>query len=170
MLFLVYWLLGGTVGPSKCRNKCIGSRVAVHFQTISISYGQIFPGPKEATQRIFPDIALSMQWKSSMWIVSSKLGFLFPSSILVHFVRDQADGQEDGRFLVAPQRYDRLVKEGRDTGQLNLVRVHEHFRVAGQMVWEKGTQVASARLMNMIFDGVLPKHQGLTHAPWKNQG
>lgn len=61
MLFLVYWLLGGTVGPSKCRNKCIGSRVAVHFQTISISYGQIFPGPKEATQRIFPDIAWNMQ-------------------------------------------------------------------------------------------------------------
>lgn len=59
------------------------------------------------------------------------VGFLFPSCILVHFVRDQADGQEDGRFLVAPQRYDRLVKEGRDTGQLNLVRVHEHFRVAG---------------------------------------
>lgn len=49
----------------------------------------------------------------------------------MHFVRDQADCQEDGRFLVAPQRYDRLVKEGRDTGQLNLVRVHEHFRVAG---------------------------------------
>eukprot|EP00913_Durusdinium_trenchii_P006748 g6344.t1 len=27
---------------------------------------------------------------------------------------------EDGRFLVAPQRYDRLVKEGKDTTQLNL--------------------------------------------------
>lgn len=36
---------------------------------------------------------------------------------------------EDGRFLVAPQRYDRLVKEGKNAGQLNLVRVHEHFRV-----------------------------------------
>lgn len=36
---------------------------------------------------------------------------------------------EDGRFLVAPQRYDRLVKEGKDAGQLNLVRVHEDFRV-----------------------------------------
>ena len=36
--------------------------------------------------------------------------------------------QEDGRFLVAPQRYDRLVKEGKDAGQLNLVRVHEDFR------------------------------------------
>lgn len=96
-----------------------------------------------------------MQWKSSVWIVSSKLGFLFPSSILVHFVGDQADGQEDGRFLVAPHRYDRLVKEGRDTGQLNLVRVHEHFRVAGMADGMRERHSSSFRML-------LPKHQGFT--------
>jgi hypothetical protein len=39
---------------------------------------------------------------------------------------------EDGRFLVSPERYDKLLKDGytsADLDKLLLVRVHPNFRV-----------------------------------------
>ena len=54
---------------------------------------------------------------------------------------------EDGRFLVAPGRFDRLVKEGKDTKQLNLLRVHEHFRAPWHLQKNAWSKVMLFRLL-----------------------
>eukprot|EP00438_Fugacium_kawagutii_P033754 Skav209670 [mRNA] locus=scaffold2126:305407:312321:+ [translate_table: standard] len=74
--------------------------------------------------------------------------------ILNNLLENREMQLEDGRFLVAPQRYDRLVKEGKDTGQLNLVRVHEHFR-ATRRTTKHILGSCSSKFLVGVFHGFL---------------